>query len=96
MGISTVENHFLTLNSTDQNYNTGVNVISSILDTSTDPVLTAINIEPTSAEFTQDFNPEVTEYDVTFPFNVAVVKIWGKTSTCNSETRVNSRTGPSG
>ncbi|XP_031570866.1 cadherin-like and PC-esterase domain-containing protein 1 isoform X2 [Actinia tenebrosa] len=64
-------------------------------DSSADPVLTAIYIDPTSADFTPAFTPEITEYDVTFPFDVAVVKIWGAT-TCGSEARVNSVTGTSG
>lgn len=60
------------------------------LDPEADPVLIEFNTRPTVV-LRPEFTSDVFMYQTTVSFDTMVLQLWGKTSTCQSDVRINSK-----
>lgn len=60
------------------------------LDPEADPVLIEFNTRPTVV-LRPEFTSDVFMYQTTVSFDTMVLQLWGKTSTCQSDVRINTK-----
>lgn len=65
-------------------------LFNGYLDPEADPVLIELNTRPTVVLRPQ-FTSDVFMYQTTVSFDTMVLQLWGKTSTCQSDVRINTK-----
>lgn len=65
-------------------------LFNGYLDPEADPVLIELNTRPTVGLRPQ-FTSDVFMYQTTVSFDTMVLQLWGKTSTCQSDVRINTK-----
>ena len=62
-------------------------VVFNFVDPATTPFLTAIHFDP-PLNLTPTFDPMVTDYQATVPHDLVLIKVWGFSTSCDTEARL--------